>query len=52
MTAVTETGKDVGSQMCYYSDSGSDQEASKYVTDETIEKLSKIRACKVHRRFY
>lgn len=42
MTAVTVTGKDVGSQMYYYSDSGSDQEASKYVTDETIEKLSKL----------
>lgn len=42
MTAVTVTGKDVGSQMYYYSDSGSDQEASKYVTDETIEKLSKV----------
>lgn len=42
MTAVTVTGKEVGSQMYYYSDSSSDQEASKYVTDETIEKLSKL----------
>ena len=42
MTAVNVTGKDVGSQMYYYSNSGSDQEASKYVTDETIEKLSKL----------
>ena len=42
MTAVNVTGKDVGSQMYHYSNSGSDQEASKYVTDETIEKLSKL----------
>ena len=42
MTAVTVTGKEVGSQMYYYSDSSSDQEASKYVTDETIENLAKL----------
>lgn len=42
MTAVTVTGKDAGSQMYYYSDSSSDQEASKYVTDDTIENLKKL----------
>ena len=43
MTAVTVTGKEAGSQMYYYSsDSGSDQEASKYVTDDTIENLKKL----------
>ena len=42
MTAVTVTGKDVGSQMYYYSDSGSDQDASKYVTDEIRARKERI----------
>lgn len=41
MTAITVTGKDAGNQMVYTSeDSG--EEATQYITDETIQELSKI----------
>lgn len=41
MTAITVTGKDAGNQMVYTSeDSG--EEATQYITDETIKELSKI----------
>lgn len=42
MTSITVSGMDVGSQMYYFSDSSGDQEATKYVTDETIQELSKL----------
>lgn len=41
MTAITVTGKDAGSQMVYMSDD-SGEEATQYITDETIQELSKI----------
>lgn len=40
MTAITVTGKGVGSEM-YFSDDSS-QEEMKFITDETIEELSKL----------
>ncbi len=42
MTAVTVTGKEVGGQVYYTYDDSSGDEATKYVTDETIDKLSKL----------
>lgn len=41
MTAITVTGKDAGNQM-YYMGDDSEGEAVKYITDETIQELSKV----------
>ena len=42
MTAITVTGMDAGNQMYSFGDSGSDQEATKYVTDDTVQELGKM----------
>lgn len=42
MTSITVTGKPAGSSMVYYYDDSEQEEASKYVTDETIEELLKL----------
>lgn len=41
MTAVTVTGKEVGGQVYYTYDDSSGDEATKYVTDETIDKIGR-----------
>ena len=41
MTAITVMGKDAGNQMIYMSDD-SKEDATKYITDETIQELSKV----------
>ena len=45
MTSITVTGKDVGSRMVYTSDDQMGDETKKYITDETIKELEKIRTC-------
>lgn len=42
MTSITVTGKDAGNSMFYYSDSSDQEEATKYITDETIQELAKV----------
>ena len=45
MTSITVTGKDVGSRMVYTSDDQMGDETKKYITDETIKRIGKIRTC-------
>lgn len=42
MTAITVTGQDAGSRMYYFSDGSEEGEATKYVTDDTINELEKL----------
>ena len=42
MTAITVTGQEAGSMMYYFSDGSEQGEATKYVTDDTIEELEKL----------